>query len=517
MESITTFASSTAYSGYPNAVDMLAHVPSEEKVYINESKGEYDYVISAWFKIETRSDFKFMAKSAILRVPKIRINNLSNNTVTIQVPTTRLVLNPGVYRIDYGIFKHSDGTYHLPSYIFDTNSDVHWSFDNNKVRYFIAYPQITTIEANSVIADPLLTGGYFKAEEEGLQEMIQEVDNYFLNDVQPTLLDINKGVVEGHITTVDRLFAQCNNVGDVYLDENVSTVTGVFLRCRSNAVPSTIHIGSKVRGIYLPHQWKVRKVEISENNPYIEWDESIRCVVEKELVNGKKQIVTGGGIWENDYLYIPSGYNIRGSYPNYQSYVVFEGRNTKIVNLLDYDGTNVTGFKDSAYIETFILPKTTTQIGLYTNSLQRVKNFVIPTKVAPLVPWYSDSTGRSPWGARGSQYGYSFVEGGNEFGGRLGDKVDVSERKLYVIEGTQSDKDSWTEQYDRTNIAYWKNSDTQTNERDNVWHDVTLDIEDPNVEVQEWKRTKDLYRQYTLNYLSEDEMTNKINSLIPND
>lgn len=566
MKSITTFNTKQEIDDYINTVDMLAHAVEEEEVYLTPAKAEYRYVISAWFTPTSNKNMLIIgnngwgqgAGSPIAQIAKIKINDLTEGTSETQTPTyTTPVLKNHIYRIDYGIYKNlTDNTWHAPTYLFGYTYEL---------AYYVAYPEVTKHESNFIYGINNLKGGIFKSDSSDLAELISEVDNYFLDNTQiPSKVNINNAVYEGHMTSVGgAILSACNYVQDVYFDENITSIGSVFYSAKQDPAPypSIIYIGSQVQKLDFPHQFKIRKVIIPEENPYIKWDETIRSVVEKTLINGKIPIQTGGGIWDNDYLYIPPGYvSVAGG--GYE-YTTFTGRNTKIVNLIDYDGGQPTGFKDAGEIQTLILPRTTTKIGVYFNGLGKVKNFIIPCTTAPLVQWYEDpAPGESShwnggWGWRGDQYGYSIIGAGNMYGNSLGWRVDTNStlskdidftfpkptRNVYVLTGTQDEQNSWTERYDRADQVMSSSEKNQwmvNNQysRDNVWHDITLQVLDSNGNIiqvaldeinSQPNKTEVSYsgetpraannfafRQYHLNYLSEQQMTNLINSLIPN-
>lgn len=557
MKSITSFNNKDQFERYPNTVDMLAHVvipnEQEDKVYLELEKGEYKYVLSAWFKATTTST-KIVGCNGecstcgtpLARIAKVKITDLTTKTVS-EKQTSSLnmsTIKNHIYRVDYAIYKENDGTYHAPTYLFGYAYNL---------LYYVAYPDITVHESNFTYANGLLTGGIFKASYDGLEELIQQIDEYEVDNTKvPSLVNVNNAIYEGHMTSVGgNILSSCNNVHDVYFDENISNIGNVFWACESTPVlESNIYIGTQVQALDFPRQFKIRRVIIPDENPYIKWDDDVRCVVQKELINGKIPIQTGGGVWDNDYLYIPSNYTIVAG--KSYTYTTFLGRNTKIVNLFDYEG-NPTGFKDAGYVQTLILPKVTSKIGVYFNGLQRLKNIIIPCKIAPLINWYTDAGGYNDgWGTRGAQYGYSILGPGNLFGGSLGWKVNASnyaqdmdftipkpDRNIYVLNGTDSERESWTERYDRGNLSgsgittkalnYW--TDNGVYKRDNIWHDITLKIlgDDGNLipeavtEVENQpNKTKSsgnhAFRQYKLNYKDEygdDGMRALINTFIP--
>lgn len=554
MKSITTFNTKQEIDNYINTVDMLAHAVDEEEVYLTPSKGEYRYVISAWFTPTQNKNMTIIgsngwnqsAGSPIAQIAKVKITDLTEETTVTQTPTYTIpVTKDHIYRIDYGIYKNlDDNTWHAPTYLF--------GYFTYELAYYVAYPEVTKHETNFIYGINNLKGGIFKSDSSDLAELISEVDNYFLDNTQiPSKVNINNAVYEGHMTSVNGgILSGCNYVQDVYFDENIISIGSVFYNAKQDPTPypSIIYIGSQVQKVDFPHQFKIRKVIIPEENPYIKWDETIRSVVEKTLVNGKIPIHTGGGVWDNDYLYIPSGYVCVDG--GGHTYTTFTGRNTKIVNLIDYDGGAPTGFKDAGEIQTLILPRTTTKIGVYFNGLNKIKNFIIPCTTAPLVQWYKDaaeSHWNGGWGWRGDQYGYSIIGAGNMYGYSLGWRVDAStvaqdadftipkpNRNVYVLAGTQDEQNSWTERYDRADQVMSNSEKNQwmiNNQysRDNIWHDITLQVLDSNGNIiqealneieSQPNKTNDSYnlafRQYHLNYLTDQQMTDLINNLIPN-
>ena len=93
--------------------------------------------------------------------------------------------------------------------------------------------------------------------------------------------------------------------------------------------------------------------------------------------------------------------------------------------------------------ETLILPTDVHFIPKFVAGFSYVKNFVVPAKLAPIVSWGGDYT---PWyGTRQSIYDYCINLVSNCYGTFGSGVSNKSERNLYVLDGTSSEKASWTD------------------------------------------------------------------------
>ena len=158
------------------------------------------------------------------------------------------------------------------------------------------------------------------------------------------------------------------------------------------------------------------------------------------------------------------------------------------------------------------MPKDCRYINRFVAGFSKIANLIIPSTVAPIVDWGGDYT--AWYGTRESVYDYCFNLVTNCCG-TLGSSVPKGSRNLYVLEGTQNEKDSWVEQYDRTNTTYWQNGDTGINERPNMWYDMTQVLYVDGDTIKWPVESRSPYREYVLNYQSTQDMNTLIASLIP--
>lgn len=521
MKSICKFELKQDYEDYSNEVDMLAHVLEEDKVYLRLGR-HFEFCIHADFTVASNKNVQVLGETCDLnKIAKVRITNVDTNESRVINPTKLVNFDAGDYKLDYGVYINDDKeTYTTPEYVFQECPEV---------TYIQVDPIVTILRRGFVGWCTNLTGIMF-GEPNQYPETQVFTQPYSHNDV----------ILNNHISFYDgsnRFLQGCTKIGNVYVGDEVTgfnSCFGIINSCMwqvhnkacetfSDTYKTEIYLGEKVETVLFCNQNKINRCIISPNNNYIQYDSTVNGIIKKQLnAAGKKVIIAGlGSGYPNGYLKIPSGYLLN-------SYTTYSGlRDIKVIDLSEYDtearcddgiiGITFTGFRDSR-AETLILPTNVHFIPKFVAGFSYVKNFVVPTKLAPIVSWGGDYT---PWyGTRQSIYDYCINLVSNCYGTFGSGVNDKSERNLYVLDGTTDEKDSWTEQYDRTQVEDWKATDTpdpDDYDRPNMWCDLLKDYNDAGTDHVKWPtESRSPYRSYTINYLSQQQMANLINSLNPN-
>ena len=510
MKSICKFDTKQEYEDYSNEVDMLGHVIEENKVYLRLGR-LFTFCIHADFTIASDKNVQLIGNDCDLtKLAKIKITNKTTQESRVINPTKLVSFEAGDYKIDYGIYVDDNKeTYTTPNYLFQNCPEV---------TYILVDTIVTRINKYMCSICNNLTGIMF-GEEDQYPETQVFSEPYSHNDV----------IVNGHASFVDNstnFLQRCPNIRNVYIDDDVANFTGCFgmnNSCmwggnhynNSDSVFTEVYLGKNVTtGVRFCNQNKITNYVISSENPNIEFDSTVHAIVGKTLRNGKKVIYTSIGRFPNNYLEVPSGYI-------FNSYDAYCGVKLDVINLYNYDtittngdgvsGIAFTGFRD-VNVVTLILPRDCRYINRFAAGFGKIENLIIPSTVAPIVDWGGDYT--AWYGTRESVYDYCFNLVTNCCG-TLGSSVPKGSRNLYVLEGTQNEKDSWVEQYDRTNTTYWQNGDTGINERPNMWYDMTQVLYVDGDTIKWPVESRSPYREYVLNYQSTQDMNTLIASLIP--
>lgn len=535
MESITTFDTKEQLDNYDNFIDITAHVLEEDEVYLEDSKRVYKFLLHAWIPLnENTRNLKIIGddgynNTGLSKVAKVRVIKLDSDELIYEGIAKRFIdLEEGNYRIDYAIYRELDGTYRASNHI----------FNSTKFKFVLVESDVSYIEGSFIARADYITGALFTNQENCLP-LIQDVDNQFLENSENSVVNLNQLIIEDNIlNTSIGGFGYCKNMGDTYINTPSATSISRIFRgstvSDSSGVTSVLHLGENIKSISLRDQNKILRVDISPNNPVLEWDSTVNCVVKKTpyTFNNKEYIaiVTGGGIFPGgDYLYIPSNYAITSS-------DAFTGRSDiKVVNLYDYEaqqntpvgvGSLFQGFFDCNNIKTIILPKNTVYFAYY-DSLwgSFAENIIIPATCAPIVSWHSD--GGDWYGKLGEEYIYSFANQGDW---RVPNSSIYNINKhLYVLRGTNEEQVTWTNRFDATtpeqtgkgkrladgtvSPGYWYNTNTERNERPNIWYDLI--VADRNNPDQNTRKTRQfVYWEMPISYITQQEMDTLVENIV---
>lgn len=539
MKSICKFELKQDYEDYENEVDMLGHVIEENKVYLKLGR-HFEYCIHADFHIGSNKNVQLLGNDAnLLKFAKIRITNTSTNESRVINPTKLVAFEAGDYKIDYGVWiDDNKETYTTPN----------WTFEYcNEVTYIQVDPIVTKLSRIFAAYCTNLTGIMFGEPDQYPEGPCVFSDPYSHNDV---IINDHISFTENHSSA----FLRGNTkIGNIYVSDGVTGFSSCFgsnnpcmgeqyesgghWTTNSDTYKSEIYLGAQVTSVKFQSTNKISRCIISSENPYLIYDSAINSVIKKDLNDqGKKVIVTGLGCgYQNGYLKIPSGYVFGNSYETYSSL-----KEIKVLDLSEFDSTQrnpdgVTGgyfdgFRDLSELETLILPRNIHCVSSkYASGFPKVKNLIVPVKFAPIVVW-SGTYGY--WGDRAHVMvrNYTSLFNGSNCSGPIGRSVPVAERNLYVLDSTnQNDKDSWTNMYDGSTVTtdWADNKDNPTYYfRPNIWKYVQMSPFDSNIPENYsdcWldrdgniNPSNSPCQEFTLNYLSEQQMTNLISSLNPN-
>lgn len=560
MKSVCKFELKQDYEDYVNDVDMLGHVIEEDKVYLRLGR-HFEFCIHADFTVNNKKNVQVLgSRCDLTKFAKVKITNTDTQELKVINPTKLVNLDPGNYKIDYGVWiDDNKETYTTPPYTFR---------DCPEVIYIQVDPIVTLV--SNCFADQCvnLTGIMFGEPDQYPEGQCVFSEPYSHNDV----------ILNSHIeftagTKSDGFLMQCPKIKNIYVADNISTFNGCFglhdspmgrqghgtdiLGVRNYSdIKTEIYLGKDVEDVQFRAQNKIYKCIISQENPHIVYDPITHTVIKKELNSaGKKVILTGlGWGYPNNTITIPSGYTMGHGYTTF-----VELLSVKTIDLSDYDDTTrlapypypnddprkgvwyyisgicFDGFRDMSGVETLILPKNIKLIpGKYCNGFRGVKNLIVPVDEAPIVVWSGEY---GYWGNRRDVMPthYTSLTGGTNISS-CGLGVNVSETKnLYVIYngGTSQEeltkKASWTDDYDIVKTNEWSVDTGQVDgqglkiytwERPNIWKYIQKSFDDtdiPETYKLFWEDAcKSPCREYTINYLSEQQMTNLINSLNPN-
>ena len=556
MESICKFETKQAYEDYVNVVDMLGHVISEDKVYLKLGR-YYSFCIHAEFTVPTNKDVQLLGAGStygadLTKFAKIKITNLDTEESRVINPTKVVNFEAGNYKVDYGIWIDDNReTYTTPNFTFKSCPEV----------TYIQVDPIVTQLTNMFVADCAnLTGMMFGDPDQYPEGECVFNQPYSHNDV----------IINSHISFVDNsngFLRRCPKIGNMYIADGVTNFVGCYGTHDSamgNAyagfptnnfsdVKTEIYLGKDVQDVQFRAQNKIYRCIVSPENTYIEYDPITHTVIKKELnASGQKVILTGMGYgYPNHTLTIPAGYTMGHGYSTFA-----ELPDIETINLLDYDatgrlapypypsgdprsgnwyyisGVSFDGFRDMDNVETLILPRNTVLMpSKYCNGFGKVKNLVIPAEQAPVVAW-SGQWGY--WGDRSNVMPSNttpLTGGTNNQDCGMG--WNAEERNIYVIyngetsEEALAKKASWTNDYDNVRANEWARNTGEVDdqgraiyvwERPNIWKYIQMNYENaPEAYRNYWgSACKSPCREYTLSYLTESEMEQKISELLSN-
>ena len=534
MKSICRCELKQDYENYVNDVDILGHVIEEDKVYLRLGR-RYEFCIHADFTVSSAKNVQVLGNNSDLtKFAKIRITNLSTNESRVINPTKLINFEEGNYKLDYGVWiDDNKETYTTPQYTFQQCPEV---------TYIQVDPIVTKLDRAFVGWNSNLTGIMFGEPDQYPEGPCVFSEPYSHNDV----------IVNNHITFYDgstRFLQGCSKIKNVYIGDEVTGFSGCFgfnnpcmwqvnrQSCITNSstYKSEIYLGAKVTNLKLQASNKIYKCIISPENTSLVYDPAINSIIRSNLNSeGKKVILTGLGTgYVNGYLKIPSGYVFGNSYETYSSLA-----DIKVLDLSEFDSVKVNpdgvvgvyfdGFRDLGNLETLILPRNVHFLpSIYANGFGKVKNLVVPTEIAPLVSW-----GPGDWGDRAHimTINYTCLFSGSNCDCPVGYLAPKDQRNLYVLDSNnQSNKDTWNNDYDYSTVHDWlqdKNNPSLGYVRPNAWKYVQMNATDPSIPVNysncwhdntgEISAYYSPCQEFTLNYLSEQQMTNLISSLNPN-
>ncbi len=480
MESLTYFDTTQEYEEYVNILDQVAYTEDNDLVHIDKGK-DFKYVIHAEFVISSTGTSKIYTAD-LTRSAKFKITDPDDEVSVINPTENYTFAKIGTYKIDYGLYDPTK----MPTGMFSNCPNLVW---------FKADTDITYVESVAVISCGNFTGCLFGDEYPSTQVFEQPYDK---NDI----------VFLGHVTYLENFANNCGKVRNVYIESANINKMGC-LRASSNAnIKSVVYLGQNVTatrfGTLFSNGNKVVKFIVHPNNPRFIYDETVSAVLDKTVYPNTKKIIFGAN---TEYLKIPSGYVVN----NYEAY---RGRTgIKIVDLSEYNNDTFQGFIDCSGVQTMIIGPTIRYIQKFEGGKAGMQNLIIINKEAPIVYWGTDG---DPWYGTENHVGdYSFFQAGDNAGslgcsnGGWYVNPDYTVRNVYVLDGTTSEKATWTNQYDTTSTNYWGN------ERPNVWAFCWIKWEDaPTAQRGDLFHTQ--YNGFTLNYKTQQEIDQLINSLIPN-
>ena len=486
MQSLTYFSDTQTYEDTQHEMDWVAYTEDTDLVHVDKGK-TFKYVIHAEFNI-TNPGTSQICGADLLNFAKFKIEDPDQKISVINPVVSYNFEKTGTYVIHYGLFDETK----MPASTFASCPNLIW---------FQADEDITYVGVIATYGCPRFTGCFFGG---NYPEF-----NYPETQVFDTPYSKQDVIINNHITHIENFANECPSVRNVYIDsQEITTNVGGVLRNTvtpngMTKIPSTIYIGKDVNIVsnyarISPNQDKVIKYIVHPEHPVLMYDETVHALILKSTYGTNRiEIVCGVNV---DYLKISDPYRI-------SSYESYRGRfSIRIVNLSEYTGQQQKGFIDCSGIETLIMGPDVNEVPVYNGGLAGVKNLIIPVKTAPILRW-----GDNGIGTENTLGKYSFITAA-DLRGSLGSRVSsYSDRNIYVLKGTQAEQDTWNNDFDTTTSENWGNH------RPNLWgtNYVQTKWEDA-PPAQRGTKTSTIFGGFTIHFLTQQEMTDLINSLIPN-
>lgn len=476
MESYTRFSTTEKFQEYVSKVDQLALTDDTEKVHLKEGR-VFEYVVHAYYTIptiETGNDDswkRILGESCDLtKVAKIKITYENGEFVYINPARTYDFTRTGDYTVEYGLYDYTNG---LSNFLVSCKN----------LRYVQIDPSITQCRSSFIQNCSNLEGVIFGELDDYPEEKVFEED-YSREDI----------IIGDHVTYIDEKFVLgCPKIRNIYIGKNATKVCifssdkyGSTYANLTTQYRSKLYIGKSVNDLHVFNQNKIWTYIVDPDNQTYLYDETTKCLISKADYenSGIKNILIGcQGLDDTGYWYCPSGYKI-------SSYAAFRGMTgLRVINLKDYDYIspyaeyrtleNVVvfpGFIDCSGVELIVMPKNVKFINRFSGGTIKA-NLIFYTPEPPIVDWGGDWD-KFP-GSPGKKFGYSFLgSGDNNTGVSLSSGLNI-----YVLEGTEEQKDKWTAPYDDsyTDLDYKNTYGTNSywgNERPNRWKAALTDPTD---------------------------------------